>query len=82
MKINSKNPGGVFLEVVEAPQAAATQTHRAGRLMKPTEKSNCPANTFDILFTIIDLKTSTKCNLEICPGTVSACPTNQICGKD
>ena len=27
----SKNPGACFFEVAEAPQAAATQTHRAGR---------------------------------------------------
>ena len=75
-----KIQGRVFSEGAEAPQAAATQTHRAGRPWNRQERwisSNIwPRCSY--FSKNVDFSKCQNWNLEMCLGTVSACPNIQI----
>ena len=58
-----KIQGRVFSEVAEAPQAAATQTHRAGGTLKPV-KMSIISQEMSTFFKNVDCWKSQTLNLE------------------
>ena len=73
-----KVKGHVFSEVAEVPQAAVTQTHRAGRPYKFRQKRKFPADMFNMFSKMLTFVISQHLNLEMCRGAVSTCPKKQI----